>query len=99
MDSTALDLLQQMRSTEKKYQQAFEQILLVSNDLKACEKRYHRANDQGNMSFLYTYRMRRDTLKHTLHAYWTFTGVMEKRLEQIETQLMDEFNIDWIDHL
>lgn len=99
MDPKALELLRQMQTIKKKYHRAFDQLILVNNNLEACEKRYHRAECQENKCFLYTYKLRRVTLTHMLNAFRNYTSQMEIKLNKMEVELKTSFSIDWEDHI
>lgn len=99
MDPKALDLIRQMQTINTKYHRACDQFILVNSNLEACEKRYNRAINQKNKCFLYTYKLRRVTLTHMLHAFWHYASEMEMELNKMEVELKTQFNVDWEDYI
>lgn len=86
-----------MRQMEKGFKICCRQITLMNNQIRSLKKRYDRAIRRQKRSFRYNYRLRLVTLEGVRNTFWVFAHDRADRLDELQDQLLTDYNIDWDD--
>ena len=93
--ATSAELVCQIRTLDKKFKQACNQLVLLNNFIEYTQNRYDRAVRNNRRSFRYSYRLRLCTLEGVRNMFYEYASQSADELDTLQDRLMNEFNIDY----
>ena len=83
------DLMDKIRSTNRLFRQACDQIIVMNNQINYLQTRYERAMKKNRRSFRYSLRLKLATLEGVRNMYYEYASRKADDLEQLQNELMD----------
>ena len=90
------DLIDKIRSTNRLFRQACDQIIVMNNQVNYLQTRYNRAMKKNRRSFRYSLRLKLATLEGVRNMYYEYASRKADDLEHLQNELMEVqgMNID-----
>lgn len=82
------ELMEKIRSTNRLFRQACDQIIVMNNQINYLQTRYNRALNKNLRSFRYSLRLKLATLEGVRNMYYEYASRKADVLEHLQILLM-----------